>query len=517
MPPSYAELLEEVAFLRLEVKNLSEDKNYLEELVRHLKRLRFSSTSEVAPSGQRTLFNEAEYLADQDEPDEERPRNRRARKRGRPVRKPLPDHLPEVHKNIDIPDAEKFCPKSGLPLKNIGAEVSKQLDIQPMTAVVIVSTRQKYACDCPACKSGIDSPTMKTARVEPQPIPKSMAAPGLLAYIAVCKYEDAMPLARQEKAFQRYGIELNRSTMASWIMALGRLVTPLMNLTREELLKSEVIQADETRIQVHRGTGKKPTADSYMWAFMGKGPNNSKVVLYELGPSRSHCVPLRILEGFKGYLHTDGYEAYETLAAKSEGITLVGDWVHVRRKFDEAVKAVPKGFKGEIKAQIGLDFINELFRIEREDFPEDANDEEKLRIRQEKSKKVIDQLKIWADEAILEIPPKTLSGVALRYMLERWEKLILFVDVPILRLDTNPIEGIMRPFAVGRKNWLFAETVKGAEASAALYSLIVMARGAGLNPFDYLKAVFTDLPKASSIEQVEALLPWAWKPTTAII
>jgi transposase len=506
---SYRELLEENAFLRRANLSLTEDNNYLEELVRHLKRLRYAPKSEITPSGQGTLFNEAEVIAEEDS--RSRPaKSVKKRRRGRPVRKPLPDSLPQVHKTIDLAETEKFCSRSGQALKLIGEEVSKQLDIEPSKATVIVIHRLKYVCTCDDCQGGIDAPTMKTAPVEPQPIPKSMAAPGLLAYIATSKFADALPLARQEEIFKRFGIELVRATMASWMIALGVLVTPLIRLIREELVKGGVIQADETKIQIHKGTGKSPTSDNYMWAFSRAGPNGSAIVLYELGPSRSHEVPLRVLAGFNGYLHTDGYEAYETLASKMPDIILVGDWAHTRRKFDEAVKAVAKEFKGEIKAKAGLAMINELFRIEREDIGKDASDQERLRLRQEKSRPIIKQLKTWADETAPTLPPKTLSGTAVRYMLERWDKLILFLDHPILRLDTNPIEGFIRPFVIGRNNWLFADTIKGAEASAALYSLIVMARSAGLNPYLYLKAVFTQLPKAKSDVDVAALLPWNW-------
>ena len=508
--PTYEQLLDENRFLRHENKNLVEDKNYLEELVRHLKRVRFAPSSEITPSGQGTLFNEAEAIADKAATDDDKkpgPKNR-----GKPVRKPLPDHLPQIHKTIDLPESDKICPKSGERLKQIGEEVSKQLDIEPAKVTVIVTHRLKYGCDCAACQTGLEAATIKTAPVEAQPIPKSMAAPGLLSYIAVSKYADALPLARQEGIFKRYGIDLVRATMASWMIALGVMIMPLINLIRDELIKGGVIQADETRIQVHKGTGKKSTAENYMWAFSRDGPNGAKIVLYELGPSRSHTVPLRVLEGFTGYLHTDGYEAYETLAGKMPGITLVGDWAHVRRKFDEAVKAVAEDFKGEIKAKVGLRLINDLFRIEREDIGKNATDEQRLRIRQEKSRPIIDELKQWADDTAPTLPPKTLSGSAVRYMLDRWEKLTIFLDQPTLRLDTNPIEGFIRPFAIGRKNWMFADTIKGAEASAALYSLVVMARANSLNPFLYLKAVFTDLPKAKTADDVAALLPWIWKP-----
>jgi transposase len=510
--PSYDDLVAQIAFLLRQNKELIDDKTSLEELVRHLKRLRFAKSSEIAPSGQGTLFDEAEVLADAAAEESDEPK--KARKRGKPKRGPLPDNLPQVHKTIDLPESEKVCGHSGQPLKVTGEEVSKTLDIEPMKVTVIVTHRLTYGgCTCAVCTGGILPPTMKTAPVEKQPIPKSMAAPGLLAYIAVSKYADALPLARQEGIFKRYGIDLVRQTMARWMITLGVLVTPLINLIRDELVKGKVIQADETRIQVHKGTGKAATAESYMWAFMANGPSGEKIVLYELGPSRGHTVPLRVLDGFSGYLHTDGYVAYETLAAAMPGITLVGDWAHVRRKFDEAIKAAPEDFKGEIKAKVGFGLINELFRIEREDIGKDAPDDVRLKIRQEKSAKIILELKTWADETAPTVPPKSLLGIALRYMLERWEKLILFLDNEVLRLDTNPVEGVIRPFVVGRNNWLFADTVKGAEASAALYSLIVMARANGINPFLYLKAVFTELPKAKTADDVAALLPWIWKPS----
>lgn len=511
--PSYEQLLEENIFQQRLIKELTEDKAGLEELVRHLKRLRFAPSSEIYAKGQGTLFNEAEAIAATEPKTEADPEPAKPKKRGKPKRRPLPKDLPRTIKIVDLPADEKFCPKTGAALKRIGEEVNEQLDIIPAELSVIETRRPKYACDCPECKGGIETPTIKIAPCEPQPIPKAMAAAGLLAYIVVAKFADALPLARQESIFKRHGIALVRSTMASWVIALGELVIPLINLIREELIKSQVIQADETRIQIHKGTGKEPTAENYMWAFMANGPNDKKIVLYELGPSRSHKVPLRVLEGFTGFLHTDGYEAYETLAAKMPGIKLVGDWAHVRRKFDEAIKAVAEDFKGEVKAKTAFKLINDVFRIEREDIPKDASLEERHRIRQEKSRPIVEALKVWADETAPTLPPKTLSGTAVRYMLERWGKLILPLDHPILRLDTNPVEGqAIRPFVVGRNNWMFADTLKGAEASAALYSLVVMARLNGLNPFYYLKAVFTLLPRAKTAADIAALLPWIWKP-----
>lgn len=509
LPSEFGSLSEENTFLRHENKNLRHDVNYLWELVRHLERMRFAPSSEIVSPGQGTLFNEAELIAEEEALESPASdKKSKKKKRGRPVRKPLPESLPREEKIVDLAEEDKVCPKSGVALKRIGEEQSEQLDIEPMKAKVIVTTRLKYACDCEACKSGIEAPTIITAPVDPQPIPKSMAAPGLLAHIAVAKFSDALPLARQETIFSRHGIDIHRSSMASWMIRLGEMVMPLINLTRDELLRLNLLQADETRIQVHKGTGKKPSAQSYMWVFLGEASNGSKLVLYELGPSRSHLVPMRVLEGFKGYLHTDGFEAYETLAQKMPGIKLVGDWAHVRRKFDEALKAVAKDHKGKVKAQKGFELINELFRIDREDIGSEAGLAKRHSIRQEKSRPVALELKTWADSIIATIPPKSLTGKALNYMLDRWPKLVLFLEDPTLRLDTNPVEGVIRPFVVGRNNWMFADTKKGAEASAALYSLIVMAKAANKNPFDYLKMIFTLLPKARSIEDIEKLLPW---------
>jgi transposase len=515
---SYDQLTAELAITRRQLQEALEDKAGLEELVRHLKRLRFGPKSEIYSPGQGTLFDEAEVysVVEVEESVEPPPTKKSKKKRGTPKRRPLPSTLPRTVKILDLPDDQKVCPRSGLPLKKLSDEVSEQLDIKPAELSVIETRRPKYVCDCPECKSGLDTPTIKIAPVEPQPIPKSMAGPGVLAYIAVSKYADALPLARQETIFKRHGIELSRSTMASWMISVGNLIRPLLNLARDELVKAKVVQADETRIQIHKGTGKDPTADSYMWVFLANGPNNEKIILYELGSSRSHTVPLRMLEGFCGYLHTDGYEAYETLAAKMPNITLVGDWAHVRRKFDEAIKAVAKDCKGEIKAKVAFDLINELFRIEREQVGDDASLEKRRQIREELSRPIIDALKKWADETQPTLPPKTLTGIAVRYMLERWSKLVLFLEDPILRLDTNPVEGAIRPFVVGRNNWQFSDSLKGAEASAGLYSLIVMARANGLNPFTYLKEVFTELPKAKTIEDIQALLPWAWKPISQL-
>lgn len=517
--PTYEDLVEEIRHLRHAMCELKNDKDHLEEILRLLRRQRFAPTSEITPSGQGTLFDEAETLAAEDSATttangaEGKP----PKMRGNPTRKPLSKDLPSVDTVIDIPESERFCAKSGEPLVKIGDEITEQLDLTPAKLFVQRTIRPKYICKCALCviaedapASDDDSPRVKIAALPAQPIPKSFASPGLLAAIATAKYADALPLYRQESILARSGVDLTRQTIAGWMVRCGEIVKPLINLAKDELISGPVILADETRVQVLKGTDKKPTAKSYMWCFMTGTDRGEKIILYELGPGRGHEVPLSFLEGYEGYLHTDGYEAYETLAAKMPKITLVGDWVHTRRKFDEAIKALPKDFKGEIKIKAGLDMINELFRIERVDIGKSAVDSERQRIRNEKSRPLTAALKAWADELSPTVRPQSLSGIALSYMLKRWAKLVLFLEDQILGLDTNDVENAIRPFVTGRKNWLFSASLAGAESSAALYSLVSMARAHGLNPYEYLKAVFTEIPRAKTTEDVEALLPWRW-------
>jgi hypothetical protein len=288
----------------------------------------------------------------------------------------------------------------------------------------------------------------------------------------------------------------------------GELVQPLLNLLREDLLAGDLVQCDETPFQVLKEPGKAATSLSYLWAQRG-GARDAPILLYDYDPSRSGEVPKRLLEGFRGYLQTDGYEGYAAVG-RTPGIVHVGCWVHARRKFDEAVK----GMRGaertarsakESKALQGLGFIRKLYEIER--LAKDATAEERQRLRHEKSRPVMEALRHWLDDALPRIAPQSLTGKALGYLRGQWPKLVRVLDDGRIPLDTNLVENAIRPFVVGRKNWLFADTVRGAQASANLYSLIETAKANGVEPYAYLRLVFTELPRARMLEDVEALLP----------
>lgn len=498
MEAAQQNLLSENEALRLENLRLREDIAYLEELVKLFRHQKFGAKSEAdRHPGEQLLFNEAEAESEVAEIHDE-PKSSsegKSSRKEKPSRKPLPERIPRIERIIDLPESEKICAKSGRPLHRIGEEVSEQLDIIPAKVQVIRTIRPKYACSCGDC-------TPKSMPMPAQPIPKSMASPGLLAFIATSKYADGMPLYRQEGILQRIGCDIPRTTLASWMIRAGNLVAPIINRLQELMLESPLVQCDETPLQVLKVPGKKPSSRSYMWVTAKGSGDGQKIILYQFSPSRSGDIPLKIFKGFKGYVQTDGYEGYSQLALVP-GIVHVGDWVHVRRKFKEAVKAQKAGSKATF-AEHALGAIKELFRIE----AECSREESRLEVRQILSRKVIEDLRTWLDEAIHRVPPKSLTGKALSYMNSQWPKLVRFLDDPVIGLHTNLVENAIRPFAVGRKAWLFSDTVKGADASAALYSLVITARENNIEPYEYLAYIFSKLPRASTAEEIEILLPW---------
>lgn len=467
---------------------------------------RFGPSSEKGDKQQLGLFNEAETALDAEEVKSEDVETLTvpSHTRNKPGRKPLPDYIERVEVLHDLPEEEKVCPHDGTPLERIGEEVSEQLDVIPAKVQVLRHVRPKYACPC--CREGI-----KTAPLPPQPIPRSIASPGLLAHVATAKYVDALPLYRQEDILQRAGIELPRATLAGWMMKLGERVLPLVNLLRDRVLDYGVVQMDETTVQVLKEKDKAPSSKSYMWVQRG-GPPDRPVLLFDYDPSRSGTVPVRLLEGYRGYLQCDGYEGYGAVGRR-EGITLVGCWAHARRKFDEAIKA--QGKKGKAKAgraTRGLAFIQKLYRIEKQ--AGSASPEERGALRQAQAVPLLQELRDWLDASLTEVPPQSAVGKALHYLDGQWEKLVRYVEDGRLPIDNNAAERAIRPFVIGRNNWLFSDTVKGAEASSRLYSLILTAKANGHEPYRYLRHVFKELPAATTIEDFETLLPFNIDPQT---
>ncbi len=510
LPDSSQALKALVLDLQAKLDQLSQFNNQLLEQIRLARHQHFGTRSERYSLDQLALvFNEAEVAAGQtpednstDDTDTSSTADSivvpaHVRKRG--GRKPLPAELPRIEVVYTFDDAACSCGHCSTELAVIGEKVSEQLDITPARVQVIRHVKKTYACG--QCQG---KPT--TAPMAAQPIPRSMASAGTLAHMATAKYVDGLPLYRQEKQLRRIGVDLPRSTLANWMVKAGDLVQPLINLLRDRLLSHDIIAMDETRLQVLKEPGRRPQSQSYLWVQRG-GPPDQPIVLYDYDPSRSQQVPIRLLDDFAGYLQTDAYEGYNAVI-NNNGITALGCWAHVRRKFDEALKAqagmAPEKRKASLAAE-ALRRIQALYRIERE--TKQLTDNERHTVRVNRSLPLLEAFRVWLDQHIPIVPPRSALGKAMNYAHKQWPKLTIYTEDGRLRMDNNLTENAIRPFVIGRKNFLFCDSVAGARSSANLYSLIETAKANGIEPYAYLKTIFTELPQANSLEDIEALLP----------
>jgi transposase len=475
----------------------------LEAMILQLRKQQFGSSSEKLSPDQLALFDEAEASAvvEAEEETTVEGYTRKAKKRAS-----IPADLPREEIIHDLPEEQKICPHDGTPLQQFGEETSEQLDIIPAQIKVLRHVRLKYVCPC--CEQ-----YLVTASKPKQPIDKSIAAPGLLAYISVSKYVDALPLYRQVEIFQRIGIEMDRTTLANWMVRCGQLIQPLMNRLLETLHQERVLHMDETIVQVLNEPGKTPQSQSYMWVISSQKGSASPAVLFHYAPGRGGDVPRELLHDFAGALMTDGYEGYHGVCVEND-IHRLGCWAHARRKFMEAKDNQVKGKTG--MADVALSHIQKLYRIEQEanehikvhHLPTDEAASWRYRQRQEQALPIIIKLREWLGKSLGKSPKQHALGKALAYLDNQWPRLACYLDDGQYPIDNNRAENSIRPFVVGRKNWLFSSSQKGATASANLYSLIETAKLNGLEPYAYLKKVFTDLPNAETLEQVDALLPW---------
>ena len=529
-----AELPDDPAALKALVREHLWTIRRLEEELRLATHKRFGASSEKADPDQGHLFNEAEVLGSMPPTPEADEITVPAHMRAKGGRKPIDARLPRERIEHDIPDAEKLCPcGSGHLRPRIGEVVTEQADIEPAKVKVVQHVRFKYGpCrQCDGVFPPVDDEQAKAAATsaeasaasEPravvvpearavivaplpvQPIPKSLAAPGLCAFIATSKYQDGLPLYRQETILARHGLTVSRATLASWMIRLGELIVPLINLAEEVQLAHDILQMDETTVQVLKENGRAAQSESRMWVRRG-GPSDKPVILFNYDPSRSGKVAWRLTEDFKGYLQSDGFSGYDAVG-KREGVVHVGCLAHARRKFDEALKAQRAGDRGGLAAE-GLALIQRIYRIEKAAREAGLTPEQRKQLRDERARPVWDELRRWLDAKRGHAPPQMLIGKAMTYLDNQWPQLIRALDDGRLEVDNNRCENALRPFVLGRKAWLFSDTPAGAEASARLYGFIETAKANGCEPYAYLRRVFTDLPKATTLAEVDALLPW---------
>ena len=462
---------------------------FYEEQFRLSKHRQFGASSEKSRYDhlQLSLFNEAEATSD---PALSEPElvdiEKHYRKAKRTSSDRLPEDLPVEVVEHELSAGEQKCPECGEPLHTMGRETKREMKIIPAQVIIVEHVQHVYSCrNCE--NTGICVPILKAPVPEPV-IKGSFASAEAVAHIMTQKFVMGSPLYRLEQEFQRDGILLSRQTMSNWLIrcALDWL-SPIYEQLKVELQKHEVLFADETTLQVLHESGKTAQSKSYMWLYRTGGDAAHPIVLYEYQPDRRAIHPMNFLSDFSGYLHADGYDGYHKLP---EGIIVIGCWSHCRRKYDEALKSLPEKDRDGSAALRGLQYCDKLFEIERklsELTPEDRHVK-----RQEQAKPVVDEFFSWAES--LKVLPKSGIGKAVYYTLSQRKYLEGYLLDGRLECSNNRSERSIKPFVIGRKNWLFNNTPKGAQASSIIYSIIETAKENGLNPFIYLTHIFKPAP-----------------------
>ena len=472
----------------------------LEEYLRLAKIQKFGASSEKL-AFQSDLFDEAEIEVALSELEEQLPEEDRVRPQKKKRKRGFNGKLQRVQIRLILTDEEKEGAA-----KTFFSKVKEELEFIPAQLKVLEYWQEKAVFN----HSGDD--VIVAARRPAHPLGKCFASPSLLAYIIASKYADGLPLYRLEGMLKRYGGEISRSNMANWIVRLQTVFQPLINLIREVQLEGNYLQADETRLQVLKEIGKTAQSDKWMWVIRG-GPPDRQSVLFEYDPSRAGAVADRLLEGFSGVLQADGYSGYSKVC-QAAGITRIGCFDHARRKFVEASRAAEtKGGKKKAgqptKADVALSKIRKLYAIEKS--IKALDNDKRRQARQALSVPVLEDLKSWLEKNVSRVPKDSLTHKAITYTLNQWEYLIGYCEDGQLHISNALAENAIRPFAVGRRAWLFADTSHGARASATCYSLVETAKANNLEPYAYLQHVLAHIAAADTVEKLEALLPWNMK------
>ena len=500
---------EEFQAQRKKISELESRVDVLMEALRLARHKQFGASSEKSEDTLMEqlsfLFNEAEVFSAAEKEADENITVVAAHKRHKKHEYTLdniPEDMPKERVEHRLEGEDLVCPQCGDTMTEIGTEVVNKLKIIPAQTIVEQHVYYTYACrNCN--KEDIETPVVKVPK-EKNIIPGSFATPEAIAHIMTQKFVMGPPLYRQEQEINRKGIKLSRQTMSNWILkATEDYLTPVYKQLHKELLTRDVLHADETTLQVLHEPGKKPQSDSYMWLYRTSGNTDKPIVLYEYQPGRGAKHPKEFLSGYKGYLHTDGYAGYHDLG---ENITVVGCWTHARRKFDEAVKSLPKGKAKGSSASQGLTYCNLLFGIEQEIAEKPAEERYEERLKQ--AKPVLDAMLSWANSRTAA--PKSALGKAFHYLKEQWPYLTNYLKDGRLEISNNRAERSIKPFVIDRKNFLFANTPKGATGSAVMFSLIQTAIENGLDPYRYLTWLLKTANNAdlTDAQAVQTLLPW---------
>lgn len=473
----------------------------LEDKLRLAQIARFAQSSEkidLMAMGQIDCFADEAFDLPEDAGDDETvivPKHER--RRGK--RKPFPEYLPRERVVHELPEDELIL-ANGMRYVKIGEEISSQLDVVPAKVTVIEHVRYKYAVP------GFEEYGVKTAPYSnKQPLPKSIASSGLLAHIVQHKYEYHLPLYRQSQMWQSCDVDISCSSMCRWLKRLGEMSAPVVTEIMEQMKCEPMVQADETRLTVINDSNKKADSSSHggwMWVYTNKAG-----VRYDYQSSRSGEHPSKLLEEFKGYIQSDAYSGYNVMFRNDTEKISVGCWAHARRKYMDIVKSLGKKKKPPVVTAYILKMIGKLYGIEKIAREQNLDSAEIYTLRQNEAIPILNKLKQHLDETIIKTPPTSLLGKAMGYTLNNWDALIRYVDSGHTEIDNNSAERRIKPFAVGRKNWMFSGNTATAIASANLFTLVENAKLYNLKVHDYLKYVFEGLASAQSPRDFERLTP----------
>lgn len=451
------------------------------------------------------LFNEAEaWDTDSMEPAKKSEKKKPRKRRSGSIADVIPEGTPVEVVEHPLPESERVCSVCGSELVEIGVEIHRSLQMKPAEFWVREDRYPTYACK--HCEKETGEGNVVPTPMAPTVIPGSFASPSAIAHLAVQKYVMYSPLYRLEQEFERQGLKLSRQTMSNWLLkAAEDWLQPVYDVLHQRLCQEKVLHGDETTLQVLHEKGKSATSKSYMWLYRTSGNAEAPIVLYDYQPNRKAENAEKFLEGFSGWLHADGYQGYHRLP---EQIRVVGCWAHARRKFDEALTAIPKDQQPASKPAEALCYFAKLFQMEQDFAALTAEDRFAKRLEQEKP--VLEALLAWANETSARTAPKSALGKALHYLLEQWPYLVRYLEDGRLELSNNRAERSIKPFVMGRKNFLFCNTPGGAQSSAVLYSLIETAKETGLDPYRYLQWVLArapELAKTANETWAEKLIP----------
>ena len=495
-----------IEHLERKAANLEHNNKILMEHYALSRHRQFGASSERTEVAQeQMLFDEAEACAAPDAPEPQITVGAHTRtKRTRGKREIDLSLLPVEETRYEFPEDQRACPKCSGQMHRIGEEVTSKLKWVPGHFVHEKHIREILGCR--PCDRNETSTPIITAPMPKSAFPKSLASASLAAYIIMRKYVEGLPLYRQEQQFTRAGILLSRQTLSNWVIAGSDWLEHIYKALHAILRKQDIAHADETELQVLREAGRAAQTKSCMWLY-SSGRYSHPIRLYEYQRTGSSAHPLVFLAGFAGYLHVDGNNVYRKLP----GIIPAGCWAHARRKYTDVIKLLPRELQanGDTPAHVGRNYCNKLFDIERT--LKDATPEERRAARQLRSRKVLDEYNEWLDKMAINTTSQGKLGEAIRYSINQWKDLIRFLEDGRLEIDNNRAERAIKPFVMGRRAWLFANTPNGARASAVTYSIVETAKENGIDPYLYLAHLFRHLPNIDLKDEaaIEEMLPWA--------